>query len=130
MAAPCVYEKAALLVDLWRLKQSKADERPFPALRDLYMATLDMISGVAFGMDSSKASLKREIAQMHCPEGTFSSELRPADFPASRNDPDTEALLNISEMISIAQRSPFPALAQWLALLNPRHARAHCAKQH
>ncbi|KND86783.1 putative cytochrome P450 312a1 [Tolypocladium ophioglossoides CBS 100239] len=126
VAAPRVYDKAALLVDLWGLKLSKAQGRPFSATHDLYLATLDMISSVAFGMEASQAALTQEILHARF----FSSDAyrapnEPAAFPAAPANPEIEALLDIPEMVAIAQGSPFPALAQWLALLQPKHARAH-----
>ncbi|KAJ6441061.1 cytochrome P450 monooxygenase [Purpureocillium lavendulum] len=125
VAAPRVYDKAALLVDLWRTKQLKAGGRPFSARNDLYLATLDMISSVAFGMEESKSCLKAELStvQGFIPSA-FDLETEPICFPSAPKDPEIEALLDIPEMISVAQSSPLPTLSQWLALLKPKHARA------
>ncbi|OAQ71843.1 cytochrome P450 monooxygenase [Purpureocillium lilacinum] len=126
VAAPRVYDKAALLVDLWRTKQSKAHDRPFAAGHDLYLATLDMISSVAFGMEESKSALKGELyAARSFNPSAFEVETEPVCFPPAPEDPEMEALMDIPDMIAVAQASPFPALAQWLALLKPKHARAH-----
>ncbi|UNI17558.1 hypothetical protein JDV02_003890 [Purpureocillium takamizusanense] len=122
VAAPRVYEKAALLVELWRTKRHKAAGRPFAAGRDLHLATLDMISSVAFGMEESRSSLRAELAAAR---RSAPADAEPARFPPAPEDPEAEALLDIPDMIAVAQASPFPALAQRLALLKPRHARAH-----
>ncbi|PHH62804.1 hypothetical protein CDD81_6696 [Ophiocordyceps australis] len=126
VAAPRIYNRVSLLVDLWGLKQSKAGTRSFSATRDLYLATLDMISSVAFGMEDSKAALKSEIL---CTQGF---DVEPAEgvhepvvFPCAPEDAEIEALLDIPDMVALAQSSPFPTMAQWLALLKPKHARAH-----
>ncbi|PHH80809.1 hypothetical protein CDD80_6899 [Ophiocordyceps camponoti-rufipedis] len=129
VVAPRIYDRASLLVRLWHLKHSLAGARPFAADHDLCLAMLDMISSAAFGMEKSEATLTRETTYLTC-------RLRsgpvlgpgPADavvFPRAEQSPETEALLDIADMVSIAQGSPFPTLAQWLALLKPRHARAH-----
>ncbi|KAJ6436077.1 hypothetical protein O9K51_11390 [Purpureocillium lavendulum] len=90
--------------------------------------TLDMISSVAFGMDSSKASLKREVEAIQQYGNKFRiSKEGSIQFPPAPTDRDNEALFDIAKMISIAQGSPLPTLAQWLALLNPfnlEHSRA------
>jgi len=126
VAAPRVYDKAALLVDLWRTKQSKAHDRPFAAGHDLYLTTLDMISSVAFGMEESKSALKAELhAARSFSPSAFEVETEPVCFPPAPEDPEMEVLMDIPDMIAVAQASPFPALAQWLALLKPKHARAH-----
>lgn len=119
-----------MLVDLWDLKQSKSQGRPFTANHDLYLATLDTICGVAFGMDKSKAALANEYHHIEgFSTGIYDVSSQPVDFPVAATDADIDALLDIPEMIAIAQKSPFPTLAQWLAMLKPKHARAHFARQ-
>ncbi|PFH55196.1 hypothetical protein XA68_10461 [Ophiocordyceps unilateralis] len=126
VVAPRVYDRAMLLVHLWRLKHSLAGARPFAADHDLCLATLDMISGAAFGMEKSEAALTREterVRRFQSVPGTGPANA--AVFARAAQSPETEALLDIADMVSIAQGSPFSTLAQWLALLKPSHARAH-----
>ncbi|EQL01292.1 cytochrome P450 monooxygenase [Ophiocordyceps sinensis CO18] len=126
VAGPRIYDRAAVLVDLWSLKQSKVRARPFAAARDLSLATLDMISSAAFGMEKSKAALSKEMLRVQSFDikgGPESSAV--VEFPRATQDPEIEALLDMANMMAIAQGSPFPTLAQWLGLLKPRHARAH-----
>lgn len=124
--APRIYDRAAILVDLWSLKQSKAGFRAFPAARDLSLATLDMISSAAFGMEKSNAALSKEVEQVQSFHPEMALDMSgPLEFPRAAQAPDIEALLDMADMMAIAQGSPFPTLAQWLALLKPRHARAH-----
>ncbi|KAH6605821.1 hypothetical protein Trco_004974 [Trichoderma cornu-damae] len=126
VSAPRTYEKATALVDLWNVKASKACGRPFSAGNDLYSATLDMICGVSFGMEDAKSALRHETAHALATNPTFSRvKGGPACFPSAPAIPELEALFDIPEMVSIAQGSPFPSFSQFLALLNPRHARAH-----
>lgn len=85
-----------------------------------------MISSVAFGMEESKSALKGELyAARSFNPSAFEVETEPVCFPPAPEDPEMEALMDIPDMIAVAQASPFPALAQWLALLKPKHARAH-----
>lgn len=126
VAAPRVYENAAALVGLWSLKASKAQGRAFSANHDLYLSTLDMICGVAFGMDKQMSAVGQEIRSIEdfnplC----YLAKDEPVHFPTSPEDSYIESLLDIPEMVSIAQKSPLPTLSQWLALLNPKHARCH-----
>jgi hypothetical protein len=93
---------------------------------DLYLATLDMICAVAFGMDDASSALQHEISHVQANNATFPDvKGEPACFSSAPVTPELEGLLNIPEMVSIAQASPFPSLSQTLALLNPKHARAH-----
>lgn len=125
-AAPPLYENAAALVGLWSLKESKAQGRDFSANHDLYLSTLDMICGVAFGMDQQMSAVGQEIRNI---EGfnplCYVAANEPVQFPVAPTDAYVESLLDIPEMVSIAQKSPLPILSQWLALLKPKHARCH-----
>ncbi|KAG8409884.1 hypothetical protein J3458_018964 [Metarhizium acridum] len=47
-----------------------------------------------------------------------------ARFPTAPTDAYLESILDIPEMVAIAQKSFFPTLSQRLALLSPKHARA------
>jgi hypothetical protein len=85
-----------------------------------------MICGVAFGMEDASTALRHEIAHVQAINPTFSTvEGGPAYFSPTSAMPELESLFNIPEMVSIAQASPFPSFSQFLALLKPRHARAH-----
>lgn len=73
----------------------------------------------------SKAALRKEITRVECFDPHVSPTYGPVDFPSAPEDAETEALLDIPEMVAIAQASPLPTLAQRLALLKPKHARAY-----
>ena len=141
-AAPSAYEQAGLLVDLWTAKDRQANGRPFAADEDLYMATLDIICNVAFGIDDGMGTLRKAISTTLSTENHLDSTVdinvvpkvldhttglptnEPVVFPKAKHDPEVDALLDMSVMTSIAQKSPFPWLSQHLALLKPKHARA------
>jgi hypothetical protein len=111
---------------LWKLKVSKADGRPFSVGSDLYSATLDMICGIAFGMESGSSALQHETAHVQNINPKFPDiKGEPVYFPPAPIIPELEALFDIPEMVAIAQASPFPSFSQAIALLNPKHARAH-----
>lgn len=114
-----------LLVELWDLKRHKAHGRPFSAGNDLYLATLDIICSVAFGMEDTKTALRHEIGHVRSVNpGVSRIADDPVIFPPGPIDPEIVALLDIPEMVAVAQKSAFPTFSQWLALLNPKHARA------
>lgn len=114
-----------MLVKLWDLKRAKGQGRPFAVEHDAHMATLDIICSVAFGMEDAKTAIGGEISHVEA-LSPFPAEPshEPAHFPTAPTDPEIDALLDIAIMMSIAQKSPLPALSQRLALLKPRHARA------
>ncbi|KAK5995437.1 Cytochrome P450 monooxygenase TRI13 [Cladobotryum mycophilum] len=125
VSAPRVYERVVALIELWDLKTTKACGRPFSANHDLYLATLDIISSVAFDMEDENTALRHEIAHVQSLNHGVSRVLDdPVEFPPGPTDPEVEALLNIPEMVSIAQASPFPTFSQMVAMLKPKHAQA------
>ncbi|KID78660.1 Cytochrome P450 monooxygenase TRI13 [Metarhizium brunneum] len=126
VATPRVYENAVALVHLWGIKELKALERPFSANHDLYLSTLDTICAVAFGMDREMSAVGHQTRHIegfkpveHWGLGVV------ARFPTAPTDAYLESILDIPEMVAIAQKSFFPTLSQRLALLSPKHARAH-----
>lgn len=85
-----------------------------------------MICSVAFGMEDTSSALQHEIAHVQNISPTFLNVGgEPACFSPAPITPELDGLFNIPEMVSIAQASPFPSFSQTLALLNPKHARAH-----
>lgn len=126
VATPRVYENAVALVDLWGIKELKALARPFSANHDLYLSTLDTICAVAFGMDREMSAVGHQTRHIerfkpveHWGLGVA------ARFPTAPTDAYLESILDIPEMVAISQKSFFPTLSQRLALLSPKHARAH-----
>lgn len=130
VATPRVYENAVALVDLWGIKELKALERPFSANHDLYLSTLDTICAVAFGMDREMSAVGHQTRHI---EGFKPVEHWGLDvvarFPTAPTDAYLESILDIPEMVAIAQKSFFPTLSQRLALLSPKHARGLIRKQ-
>ncbi|KAK7432279.1 hypothetical protein QQZ08_001224 [Neonectria magnoliae] len=125
ISAPRLYERTASLIELWSLKVDKGYGRPFNASHDLYLATLDIICSVAFGLDDDKGTLQREITHVQSlPSSGPSNENDPVHFTHGPTHPKTAALFDLADMISVAQSSPFPAWSQALAMLKPKHAKA------
>jgi hypothetical protein len=125
VSAPRVYDRASSLVDLWTLKMRKGHGRPFIAVHDLYLSTLDTICAVAFGMEADKAALGHQLAHVRAfNPGVSRDDDEPVDFPTAPLDDEHKALLNIPEMLALAQKSPTPTLVQYMALLKPKNAKA------
>lgn len=113
------------MIKLWTLKADKGRGRPFNARDDLYLAALDIISSVAFGLDDGNGTLEREISHTQSfNPNEFRGFSGPLRFPRAPTDPETESLFDLADMIAIAQGSPFPTLSQHLAMLKPKHAKA------
>jgi hypothetical protein len=119
-----LYDGAQSLIGLWSLKIEKGHGRPFDVGHDFHLATLDIICSVAFGLDEGKETLRREIAHLRSFDPSVPDTDDPVPFPNAPADPEVTALLNLSDMIAIAQSSPFPAISQHLAMLRPKHAKA------
>ena len=103
----------------------KGHGRPFVASHDLYLLTLDAICAVAFGMEDDKTALGQEMNHVRpFNPGPSRNDDEPVDFPSAPLDPELEALLDIPEMLAIAQTSFAPRFSQCLALLKPKHAQA------
>ncbi|KAJ6436726.1 cytochrome P450 monooxygenase [Purpureocillium lavendulum] len=71
-AAERIYGTTIRLVALWTLKATKAQGNSFSAREDLYLATMDMISSVAFDMNEAQCSLTSSINQLK----NYDSEFR------------------------------------------------------
>ncbi|KAL7951677.1 hypothetical protein V8C42DRAFT_356829 [Trichoderma barbatum] len=87
------YEKAPALVALWNLKASKACGRPSKAGNDLYSATLDMVGGVAFGMEDTMSALRHEATHVQSTKPIFlETEGQPVFLSRARARPELYAL--------------------------------------
>lgn len=85
-----------------------------------------MICSVAFSMEDERSSLRSEMSHVQSLNLGVAPDLdNPVAFPWGPLSPETEALLDLQSMVAIPTSSPFPAIAQRLALLKPKHARAH-----
>ncbi|KAH7159615.1 cytochrome P450 [Dactylonectria estremocensis] len=125
VSAPRLYERTATLIELWMLKIDKGRGMPFSAIDDLFLAALDIVSSVTFGLDDDRATLQKETSHLRQLDCIKTSEVNGAvDFPRAPTDPETDSLFDLADMIAVAQRSPFPWWSQHLALLKPKHAKA------
>jgi hypothetical protein len=119
-----VYNKVSLLVQLWSLKIVRGEGRPFVAFEDLHLFALDTICAIAFGLNDHNI-LQQEIKCVEDNGFVVShTSTDPINFLHAPRSSQVEALLDMSPMMSIAQKSPMPGLSQLCALLDPFHARA------
>lgn len=129
VSAPEVYQKMALLVDLWSLKTARSRGRPFRADQDIYMAALDITMAAAFDFPRQTTMILKQIKHLqlvdeenprasdgssHAADTEDSSE--PIVHPSVSMDPELEACVYLTESISVAFQSPVPRLAHWLYL--------------
>lgn len=124
VAAPRLYDKARSLIQLWTMKMEKGRGCPFRVDHDFHLAVLDSICSVAWGLEEEKEALCREARHLEAfspdipPEGDD-----PVNFVNAPMDPDMAALVNMSDMIDMAQRCPFHFLS-FFAMLRPKNAKA------
>ncbi|KIL85178.1 hypothetical protein FAVG1_11607 [Fusarium avenaceum] len=74
VSAPEIYDKFSRLVELWNLKTDYAGGKFFSASSDVHNAALDIIVCAAFGLDTEKTQLVKEIEQLSAIEDNLESE--------------------------------------------------------
>lgn len=74
VSAPEIYDKFSRLVELWNLKTEYAGGKYFSASSDVHNAALDIIVCAAFGLDTDKTQLVKEIEQLSAVEDTLGNK--------------------------------------------------------
>jgi hypothetical protein len=131
VSAPRLYVSIQSLVNLWDVKARLAQGRAFPAHDDIVNATLDMISGAAFGLKetdgSTHAQLEHlsQIGKIDVPESIDA----PVILPVVDRPPEMQAFITLVETIEVAVKAPFARLAHWVVRQMPFYRRANAHKE-
>ncbi|KAH8891499.1 cytochrome P450 [Thozetella sp. PMI_491] len=109
-SAPHIYEKANLLLKLWRMKSQICKGQAFDVGTDIHKYGLDNIMAIAFGVDPSKASLQRDLDYLEENAYSASSEEGDARLPQLGISPELQAMLTLTRSAGVVARNPLIAL--------------------
>jgi hypothetical protein len=130
VTTPRIYRHTLALVDLWILKADIAQGRPFEAHKDLWTNALDVIMGVAFGLDESRAAIGAEATHVsnfetkHGREVAGSPMGRPVEFGHAPLEAELQAFVTLTDAVAMSMRFPRPGWTHWLASVLPRYRHA------
>ena len=124
VVAPNVHKSARELVDLWRLKASLADGRPFPAQEDLELAAFDAIWVAILG--SELGGVRSEIEALDAEASSLSIELPkdkdlPARLPSATRSDLYKAVAYLNGTVERVMASPFPVWHHWFIRQSSRY---------
>ena len=113
--APEIYDKAMLLVDLWKLKANITQGRPFIFKDDIHKAALDIIMAVSFGLeheDSCTQKQLHDITRNHIEDQT-SAPYEPYYFEELPMETDPAAITTLAASVEVGFNSPLPVQHHW-----------------
>jgi hypothetical protein len=104
------------LLELWETKIGISKGKPFDAGTDIHKYGLDIIMAVAFGLDTSRASLQVDLNQLTRSTNPVcvTIENETAKFPELSPPVELQALLTLTASVGIAARSPSVWLRHWM----------------
>ncbi|KAF2156517.1 cytochrome P450 [Myriangium duriaei CBS 260.36] len=117
VASPHFYSASLHLINLWRLKSTITQGRPFNIFNDIHHMALDSIWAVAFGTEINTVNTQREGLEQHQMNGfDFHLPVNPdqsAELPTPKLPDSFEAIMTLSHGMESAALSPFPRLTHW-----------------
>lgn len=118
VAAPSIYASSLRFVDLWKAKSAIADGRPFEAMEDISLATLDAVFAFTFGPDfpHGATQLPVEGLKYSSIESGHSSD-RPVVFARSNQDEEVDSMIRLVDEVGKVQSNPWPWL-KWKFVAN------------
>ncbi|KAJ9610803.1 hypothetical protein H2200_005580 [Cladophialophora chaetospira] len=127
VSAPEIHQKSVALLDLWKAKAAIAQGQSFDVKWDLHKAAFDIILATSFGLEDKDSCTRQQLHATIAEGRTARHEKTPDDiYPFSRLPMDAEgqAIIDLTESISVGLRSPIPYLHSWILLRLPplRHA--------
>ncbi|KAL6365870.1 hypothetical protein LRP88_00449 [Fusarium phalaenopsidis] len=113
VSSPEIYEKFALLVDLWNDKARLSNGRPFDAAKDIHNAALDIVMAASFGLGLEQSQIAKQTREL---EGASSLGGRDGVFEFKHVPLDEELrfFTTLVDSILVAVRSPLPRLGHFL----------------
>ncbi|KAH7234425.1 cytochrome P450 [Fusarium solani] len=113
VSSPEIYEKFALLVDLWNNKARLSNGRPFNASEDIHNAALDIVMAASFGVGLEQSQIAKQTREL---EGASSPGGRDDvfEFKHVPLDEELRCFTTLTDSILVAVRSPLPRLSHFL----------------
>lgn len=132
--APQIYSNVETLVKLWDLKSQLAQGHPFPAVPDMYNATLDSVFAATFGLEVKNSTTTSQLEHLLSCTSVHHLELpvnvdMPAEFPKSRRPAAFDALITLAESLEASVKAPAPRLAHWVLRQMPYMRKARAVKE-
>ncbi|PNS19187.1 Isotrichodermin C-15 hydroxylase [Sphaceloma murrayae] len=142
IAAPGIHNSVSLLIELWGMKASIADGRPFSAEDDIYTTTLDSVHAFAFGKEFRYNATRPKLAALRGLDPPATQRIsaagvgiverengddhyvEPIHFPEAKLPESIRATLDLTEAVEKVQGSPLMRLTWKLMMLTPRLRRA------
>ncbi|KAJ4007488.1 hypothetical protein NW752_007532 [Fusarium irregulare] len=115
VSAPEIYDKFSRLVELWSLKAEYAGGNYFSAADDVHNAALDIIICAAFGLDTEKTQLVKEIQELkpHSDPATIKKDDEFQFKPVSLNE-ELNALAIVGDSVAKVIKTPVPLVFHFL----------------
>ena len=131
MSAREIYTKATHLVDLWALKTTLADGRPFDANLDIFDVAIDIINAAAFGIDDDFSTVKHQLDSLikTTPGETRLNIDGSVAFSRLPSVPEIAAIEFLCDHLGEQFKSRSPLLNhRWQLLTNPALSKAIAIK--
>jgi hypothetical protein len=113
--APEIYDKAMLLVDLWKTKARITSGRPFDFKDDIHKAALDIIMAVSFGLEQEESCTQKQLSDTvnNHVEDRLSAPTDPYSFNEVPMAKEPEAITTLAASVKIGFNSPLPVQHHW-----------------
>jgi len=114
VVAPTIYSTALRFIELWKIKTALARGRPFPAMDDMVLTTLDAVLAFSFGPTFPESAMQPQIEGLKSFTVDFSeSNASPVSFPRFDLGKDVNAMFRLTEVLEGIQSDPFPKMKWW-----------------
>ncbi|RSL42925.1 hypothetical protein CEP54_015300 [Fusarium duplospermum] len=113
VSAPEMYQKFALLVDLWTSKLRLAKGRPFNVCEDIHHAALDIVMAASFGLEPEQSQIAKQTRELAV-ESSTGGQNDVIEFKHVHLDEELGCFTTLADSIVVAVRSPLPRLSHFL----------------
>jgi len=133
LSGPQLYSAALSMIEIWKLKSTMAECRPFAAHDDIAYSLLDAIFAAMFGSHPEAESITTTRLHILSRWKPTASDLpfnldQPFSFPSAPLTPIVSSVLTLAELLGHLQLSPFPRLTSFFMRQLPYIRRAVATK--
>jgi hypothetical protein len=131
VAGPQIYAAVETLLELWSTKTQLAKGHPFPAEKDIFHGTLDVIVAATFGLNPEESMLQMQTQFLDSSNEIIVPEDidKPVEFPETQPPLYFEAILTLTESLETSIKSPYPRFHYWCLQQLPYMRRAFKIKE-
>ncbi|KAI0156917.1 cytochrome P450 [Xylariaceae sp. FL1272] len=124
ISLPKIYNYSRRLVELWQLKSSMSQDRPFDAVSDIGYFAFDTIMSSAIGLEETDGNINRQLS--HLQELSVTQPMWSAEnhemsvtFPSAGSSAELRALLVNEQSLWKGFYVPWPRLYHFIDKLRP-----------